>query len=180
MGPVFATVAWILAMIGVNKNPTAFFLLLATGVQAASVVASMSWCTEFWDCPWLFGSLSNVAAACLFFLSWLLAMCCLAKEQRKKENDTDDDEEEHHSTIAYGSASQAEDSSIFFAEEEDDLREDKQSAEDLLGTDDPIILRTVAQSALVARDIKSVLQNRKKREIMDEDCDLEKESELHP
>jgi hypothetical protein len=177
LGPILAFVAWLLAMIGVNKHPTGFFLLLATGVQAASVVASMSWCDEFWDCPWLLGSLSNIVATCLFFLGWLLSVCGLVKETPQKQDlvqDTDD-EEDHPSVIVTRSQvdSRLEEGSSFSSYDlekpEAEEKEVKQSAEDLLGTNDPIILRAVSQSAKVVRDLTAKLKQRKQLQAVDEE-----------
>jgi hypothetical protein len=94
LGPIFAFVAWLLAMIGVNKHPAALFLLLATSVQAASVISSMTLCDKFWDCPWLLGSLSDVVATALFFLSWLLALCGLMREEAADDDEDDDHDEQ--------------------------------------------------------------------------------------
>jgi hypothetical protein len=99
LGPVMGVVAWLFAMTGVNKHPTAFFLLVATGIQTTAVVASMTWCDEFYNCPWLLGSLANAVAACLFFLSWLVAMFCLQKEKQKED---DSDASSWHSNSANG------------------------------------------------------------------------------
>lgn len=101
LGPIMACVAWLFAMIGVHKNPTAFFLLMATGVQASAVVASMSWCDEFFNCPWLLGSLANAVAAFLFLLSWILAMFGLEKEKDEEQQD-DESEGSWHSNSANG------------------------------------------------------------------------------
>ena len=88
-GPVIAFLAWLIAMLGVNKYPTALLLFLATGVQATSVIFSMSLCENFWECPWLLGSLADVVATGLFFLSWLAAMCGLVVRKNPKNVEED-------------------------------------------------------------------------------------------
>ena len=88
-GPVIAFLAWLVAMLGVNKYPAALLLFLATGVQATSVIFSMSLCENFWDCPWLLGSLADVVATGLFFLSWLAAMCGLVVRKNRKNLEAD-------------------------------------------------------------------------------------------
>jgi hypothetical protein len=103
VGPVIAVVGWMMAMIGVSKQLTATFFFIATGVQASGVVASMSWCDEFFNCPWLLGSMANVASTFLFLLSWLLAICGRIREQTKQEEDQTDD---FDSTTAIGGSSQ--------------------------------------------------------------------------
>lgn len=162
LGPILAFVAWLLAMIAVNKHPTSFFLLLATGVQAASVISAMSLCNEFWDCPWLLGSLTDVVATTLFFLSWLLSMCGLVREQPEEEYPDIDSQFKSHLSGDHPSiidtTDQESQTGKFTSDslsyvEEPPKGEDKQSAEDLLGTNDPIIMRAMSQSARVARDM---------------------------
>ena len=195
LGPIMTIVAWIFAILGVNKNPTAFFMLLATGLQAASVVASMGWCDEFWNCPWLAGSLANIAAASLFFLSWLLAMFGLKTEEQCSEKDGDSTNSNFYSTTAKGGVSQVEESVLSYGfsngheeEESDDeneeydeeevkeriiyIKSDKRTAEELLGTDDPIIHRAVYQNARVNRDIKSRLEHNHEENNDDDDDDI--------
>lgn len=80
-----------------NKHPARSFvsgslLLLAAGVQSASVVASTSYCQAssggFWDCPWLMGAHANILAAVLFFLGWLVAIGGICKKKKKKRTNT--------------------------------------------------------------------------------------------
>ncbi len=102
IGPIIAFVAWLLAMVGVNKGPTTFLLFLASSVQTTSIVASMSWCKSFWDCQLQPGGYSNIGAAGLFFLSWFLGVCCLVNQPLPaKEIDVEEsgDEESHTSRI---------------------------------------------------------------------------------
>jgi hypothetical protein len=47
----------------------------------------------------------------------------------------------------------------------------KQSAEELLGTDDPVIQRAVGQGAAVIRDIKSKIRYDSDNEMDDEQLD---------
>jgi hypothetical protein len=90
VGPMVALIACLVAMIGANKYATTFLLFVATGVQATSVIFSMSLCETFWECPWLLGSLADVVATGLFFLSWLLAVCGLVRAKYKDVDDSID------------------------------------------------------------------------------------------
>ncbi|KAG7349280.1 hypothetical protein IV203_011877 [Nitzschia inconspicua] len=164
LGPVMAVVAWIFAMIGVNKNPTSFFLLVATGVQASAVVASMSWCDEFFDCPWLLGSLANVVASCLFFLGWLLAMFGLKKE----EVEQDEIGESCHSNSANGDTKgsfQWEEDTILPSEHSSETRSIPDPVSDqrdrrALAPMDPIFCNALGSYAAVVAEINSKIKKR--------------------
>jgi len=74
LGPIIAFVSWCVIIVGATRLWICSFLLLATGLQTATVVSSLSWCDQYWNCPWLLGALVNVIAACLFLLGWFFAM----------------------------------------------------------------------------------------------------------
>ena len=74
LGTVLAFVTWCVIIVGADRFWICIFLLLATGFQSATVISSLSWCDQYWNCPWLLGALVNLVAACLFLSSWVLAM----------------------------------------------------------------------------------------------------------
>lgn len=74
LGPIIAFQSLCLAIIGANRFWICTFLLLAMGLQTATVITSVSWCDRYWDCPWLIGAKVNLTAACSFLLGWLFAM----------------------------------------------------------------------------------------------------------
>jgi hypothetical protein len=74
LGTIIAFVSWCVIMVGADRFWICIFLLLATGVQSATIISSLSWCDQYWNCPWLLGALINLVAACLFLSSWVLAM----------------------------------------------------------------------------------------------------------
>ena len=74
LGPIIAFQSLCLAIIGANRFWICTFLLLAMGLQTATVITAVSWCDRYWDCPWLIGAKVNLTAACSFLLGWLVAM----------------------------------------------------------------------------------------------------------
>jgi hypothetical protein len=74
MGTVLAFVTWGVIIVGADRFWVCIFLLLATGFQSATVISSLSWCDQYWNCPWLLGALVNLVAVCLFLSSWVIAM----------------------------------------------------------------------------------------------------------
>lgn len=74
LGPTIAFLSCCLAIVGANRFWICTFLLLAMGLQTATVISSLSWCDRYWNCPWLLGAKVNLVAACLFLLGWLFAM----------------------------------------------------------------------------------------------------------
>jgi hypothetical protein len=103
---VLAICALVFAMIGVNKNPTAFFLFMSTGTQTACVASSLNWCDKLRDCPWLLGELFNALAACFFLISWIVAMCGIVKVDHvpRKPNDHEDRGSQYSTTAKIGSS----------------------------------------------------------------------------
>jgi len=97
LGPIIAFQSWCLAIVGANRFWICTFLLLAMGLQTATVISSLSWCDRYWNCPWLLGAKVNLVAACSFLLGWLFAMLGLVdnsagnnsneqQDSRKKKN----------------------------------------------------------------------------------------------
>lgn len=74
LGPVLAFSSWCVMIVGAEHHWIFIFLLSSTGVQAATVISSLSWCDEHLNCPWLLGALVNLAATCLFLTCWALAV----------------------------------------------------------------------------------------------------------
>ncbi len=74
LGSILAFVSWCVMVVGANHHWIGIFLLLSTGIQGATVISSLSWCDQYWNCPWLLGSVVNLIAACLFCSCWVLAV----------------------------------------------------------------------------------------------------------
>ena len=74
LGSILAFVSWCVMVVGANHHWIGIFLLLSTGIQGATVISSLSWCDQYWNCPWLLGSVVNLLAACLFCSCWVLAV----------------------------------------------------------------------------------------------------------
>jgi hypothetical protein len=81
LGTILAFVSCCVILVGADRFSVCVFLLLATGVQSATIISSLSWCDQYWNCSWLLGALANLTAACLFLLSWLIAMFGLVEIQ---------------------------------------------------------------------------------------------------
>lgn len=166
LGPVLALVAFIVAMIDVNRNAFLSFILAATFVQSVSVIASMSMCDRYSNCPWLMGTLTNIFAACSFLVSFLIAICGLVpktedrptkvvQDVEAQENDSLPEEDRVSSTSLGFPAP-------FDTETDRKEQKDKtESAEDLLGTDDPIIHKAVRANALVVKQLKYAVKTRR-------------------
>jgi hypothetical protein len=86
LGPIIAFQSLCLAIIGANRFWICTFLLLAMGLQTATVITSVSWCDRYWDCPWLLGAKVNLIAACSFLLGWLFAMLGLVDNNDNNNN----------------------------------------------------------------------------------------------
>ena len=91
LGTIFAFVSLCVIMVGADHFWICTFLLLTTGLQSATIISSLSWCDQYWNCPWLLGALVNLIAACLFLLCWVLAMWGLVgfKVGNPNNNNTD-------------------------------------------------------------------------------------------
>jgi hypothetical protein len=197
LGLILAFVAWVLAMMDVNKHPTTFFLLVATGVQASSVISSMSLCDEFWDCPWLLGSLADVIATILFFVSWLIATFSLVRKpdadddndddddgddsQFDKSRDTDDDEDEddHPSVIVMTGDEESQNNKLTVYYDRPPSSDGKLTAEELLGTNDPIIMNAVRINARVARDMVRKVKAEQEQD-QEQQTQLDSDNSLSP
>ena len=79
LGSVLAFSSWCVMVVGAEHHWIFIFLLSSTGVQAATIISSLSWCDDHWNCPWLLGALVNLAATCLFLSCWALAVCGLVE-----------------------------------------------------------------------------------------------------
>lgn len=118
LGPVFAFVAWLLSIIGVNKRPTSIFLLMAMIIQCVSVVAAMSWCDDFGSCPWRYGSIVNTVSAVLFCLAYFLSLWGLVKEEvvpkdiEEEESSHGEEEEDDHPSIIDVASQQSQEASF--------------------------------------------------------------------
>ena len=132
--------------------------LLASGLQAASCVAATPLCGGygFWSCPWLRGAHASAGAAWLYLLCWLLSIC-----GSRLINDTGNPQTVHHHyhhhhyhpplsmVRKFGTAADAGLGPQDILEGGMDCR---MTAEELLGTNDPVILRAVGQNADTIRE----------------------------
>lgn len=79
LGSIFAFASWSVMIASKDHFWIGSFFLLAAGLQCATVIASLSWCDQYWNCPWLMGALANLMAAVLYTLCWALAVCGLVE-----------------------------------------------------------------------------------------------------
>mmetsp|Transcript_5006 Transcript_5006/g.12839 ORF Transcript_5006/g.12839 Transcript_5006/m.12839 type:complete len:396 (-) Transcript_5006:861-2048(-) len=89
LGTIFAFVSLCVIIVGADNFWISTFLLLTTGLQSATIISSLSWCDQYWNCPWLLGALINLMATCLFLSCWVLAMWGLIGLKRKNKNKND-------------------------------------------------------------------------------------------
>lgn len=152
LGPVIAFFA-LLANYSDKKFTTGCLMWLAAGVQAASALASMSWSGGRLWAPWLSGANANAAAGVLFLLSWMVVTFGF-----QSQTDYEEDEPSHEKGASLDETrsrslpeiltddEEGEFQDVEFGDDED-AKEHKITAEELLGTNDPIIFRAVAQGA---------------------------------
>ena len=84
VGPIIAFQSLCFTIVGAKRFWICTFLLLAMGLQAGTVISSLSYCDRYWHCPWLLGAKVNLIAACSFLLGWLCALFGVVED----ENDT--------------------------------------------------------------------------------------------
>jgi hypothetical protein len=178
-GIVFAVFAWFAAMIGVNKWQTVACLILTLVFHVISVAASMDWGKNF-PTPWLRGSLCSLFALVAFFLACAGSAHGLVKKPNLKDEDEDsgdDDEDDDETKIpppvsaidvssSNASTSRLEEDSLPSEAAPRSVKsgDDRQTAEELLGTNDAIIHRAVYQTVHNARDLNA---RRKKQQEME-------------
>lgn len=140
--------------------------LLASGLQAASCLASTALCGgyDFWECPWLQGAHASAGAAWFYLLCWLLCVCAyrLVLDPRSSALVTVNHyhhyhhrhQNHHRHRHPEEEKKQEEDEDLEAAalERQKQQRREKMSAEELLGTDDPVIHRAVGQKAVAIRE----------------------------
>ena len=162
------------------------FLLFATGSQAAGTVASTSWCGgRFWDCPWLVGAHANVLAAIFFQAAWMVAICgccfraaAAASSSAHHDNNSSNHPKDNENSLAEGTNST--ENNLPFDEIElgpppfsPPKPPQALTAEELLGTNDPIIFRAVSQGVRVIRDLpNSFLPKQKQQQPLSPSLDL--------
>lgn len=79
LASIFAFASWSVMIASKDHVWIGSFFLLAAGLQCATVIASLSWCDQYWNCPWLMGAFANLMAAVLYTLCWALAVCGLVE-----------------------------------------------------------------------------------------------------
>jgi hypothetical protein len=154
LGPFIALFA-LLANCSDKKFITGCLMWLAAGVQAASALVSMSFSGgRFWA-PWLSGANTNAATVVLFLLSWMVVTFGFQSQTTDEEEEPTYEKggeslDDTHSRSLHEIPSDDEEGEfqdVEFGDEDDDAKEHKITAEELLGTNDPIIFRAVAQGA---------------------------------
>ena len=157
---------------------TACGWLFASGLQAASCLAATALCggNDFWECPWLQGALASAGSAWFYLLCWLLSMCGYRlihsrhslvainhrlrdrrRRRRRLEPDVEDEKQEDADDVEAPTAGSR--------------QQYKMTAEELLGTNDPVIHRAVGQKAFAIREFAIALPM--------EDDDEESEADEH-
>jgi hypothetical protein len=131
--------------------------LLASGLQAASCLAATEICGgfDFWECPWLQGAHASAGAAWFYVLCWLLSMC--GYQHTMSSSSLQQINHHHHHYYHHNNNSTSLSRSNKEEEEKHEIdmtvvTEYKVTAEELLGTDDPIIHRAVGQKAQAIRE----------------------------
>jgi hypothetical protein len=161
LGPVIAFFA-LLANYSDKKFTTGCLMWLAAGVQAASALASMSWSGgRFWA-PWLSGANTNAATVVLFLLSWMVVSFGFRRQTNEEEEPIDEKGASLDETHGSLHEIPTDDEEGEFQDVElgdEDAKEHKITAEELLGTNDPIIFRAVAQGA------KAILEFAKDKKV---------------
>ena len=89
LGSMFAFASWSVMISGNDHFWIGSFFLLSAGLQCATIIASLSWCDQYWNCPWLMGALANLMAAVLYTLCWILAVCGLVEVKAKRRTNPD-------------------------------------------------------------------------------------------
>ncbi len=95
LGSMFAFASWSVMISGNDHFWIGSFFLLSAGLQCATIIASLSWCDQYWNCPWLIGALANLMAAVLYTLCWVLAVCGLVVVRGKRRADSDRNRHTH-------------------------------------------------------------------------------------
>lgn len=149
--------------------------LLASGLQAASCLAATALCGgyDFWECPWLQGAHASAGAAWFYLLCWLLTVCGyrFVETTNKKNEDHRHhhrrrvtinnhhyhhhhgrQEDDHDLDLELAAAAPAAVVNDSKDDESNNTKDHKMSAEELLGTNDPIIHRAVGQRAETIRE----------------------------
>ena len=157
----------------------AFISLFTAGLQVAAVVASAESCNGFWNCPWLGGAQANFAATGLFLVGWIVVICGYRSDSITTRRENNNNEEPAGSTkeasfadIDSGFDGDLED--VELGELELEQRKGAMTAEELLGTNDPIIHRAVAQKAKAVREFaRSADSEEEEDEIVDTSAAVE-------
>jgi hypothetical protein len=179
LGPLVGLMAALANCCHGHTCTTACILLFAAGLQGATVVASAEPCNGFWNCPWLGGAQANFAATGLFLVGWIVVICGYRSDSITTRRENNNNEEPAGSTKE---ASFADTDSGFDDDLEDvelgelelEQRKGAMTAEELLGTNDPIIHRAVAQKAKAVREFaRSADSEEEEDEIVDTSAAVE-------
>jgi hypothetical protein len=170
-GPIVAFFA-LLANICDKRRWTGMLLWSAGGLQTGAMLASMSFKSgsrSFAWAPWMIGAYINALSIAFFYLSWTIVTfdfhcCCQRAGPAEKEAPAEDTGSEESLSFPSSSSDglpremmmmttmsmddEFEDIELC----DDDVKEHKLTAEELLGTNDPIIFMAVAQGAMAIRE----------------------------
>jgi hypothetical protein len=159
LGPLVGLMAALANCCHGHTCTTACILLFAAGLQGATVVASAAPCNGFWNCPWLGGAQANFAATGLFLVGWIVVICGYRSDsitiRRENHNNNEEPAATKEASFAdtdSGFDDDSEDVELGELELEFEQRKGAMTAEELLGTNDPIIHRAVAQKAKAVRE----------------------------
>ena len=89
LGSIVAFASWCVMIVGADRCWICIFLVFAAGLQCATIISSLSWCDQYWNCPWLLGFLINLVAMCLFLMSWALAVWGLVESKNARSGNPD-------------------------------------------------------------------------------------------
>ena len=131
--------------------------LLASGLQAASCMAATALCGgySFWSCPWLQGAHASAGAAWFYLLCWLLSICGSRLINSTGNQQTVHHHYHHHhyhpprSVVRKYGRADAGLTPHDFLEGGMDYR---MTTGELLGANDPVILRALGQKADTIRE----------------------------
>jgi hypothetical protein len=145
---------------------------MAAGVQAAGTLSSMLSFRDSGWAPWLVASYINALSPVLLFLSCLIVTFGYESGQpaEKEEPDTGSGESSSDPSHCLSQEISVDDHEFEDVELDDDKEQDvelgdddeeqKMTAEELLGTNDPIIFQAVAQGAMAIREFAVAKQER--------------------
>ncbi|KAL3942158.1 MAG: hypothetical protein SGARI_000360 [Bacillariaceae sp.] len=157
---VLSSIACLFAVAGRNKNPVAALLMFAFFTQGASIISTFGWCDNSNECPTIIGGHVCMAAAFTFFVGWILAWWVQAREDANVESPNDSMSAKVEPSVCKMTVEEVPVADVVSSIGEETSDQD-QTAADLLGTDDQVVIRQLMNLAELNRDVKSRLQQRR-------------------